>query len=273
MIKYKSKLFEGNKNMKTNFKSKKFIIPITIIVIALIVASALGYSYYQEQELQKKLETAFTEIEKKETEFNKHDAREDKFAILQAILKEHTDYEESKDVIKEIDEKYHSTISNMQKFFIDEYNKTLSDNTLNDVDKINDIECLSNSIRELSELLQIIQNEKDIVCTENKLNEYEKRITDLVKVYEARVTAIEQKENEKNAASDNSSNSNASNGNYSNNSGNNGPVLGTPNSWGNYYDENGNFVSGWQSDENGNRTHHDANGNTWTDDELKEWFD
>lgn len=271
--------------MKINFKRKKFIISIIIVVIVLIVMSVLGYSYNQKQELQKKIEIAIVEIEKMGTNFNKQDAREEKLVILQTVLKEHNDYKKSKDMIKEIDEKYQSIISDMQNFFIEEYNKTLSDNTLNNIDKISNKEYLKNSSRELNELLQAIQNEKDTVCKEDKVKEYEIQITDLLKLYKVRVTAIEQEENKKNVTSNNSNSSNTSNGNSSNNNGNNsnsgnsngsgngGPVLGPSNSWENYYDENGNFVSGWQSDANGNRTHHDANGNTWTDDDLREWFD
>lgn len=186
--------------MKINFKSKKFIIPIIIVVIVLVVASVLGYRYYQEQELQKKIDTAITEIEKTETDFNKEDTREDKLALLQSVSKEHTDYEKSKDMIKEIDEKYHSVISDMQKVFREEYDKTLTDNTLKDIDKISDKEQLNNAKTKLNELLQTIQNEKDIVCTENEVKEYETKITDLVKSYEDRVTAIEKEEQAKKEA-------------------------------------------------------------------------
>lgn len=186
--------------MKINFKSKKFIIPIIIVVIVLVVASVLGYRYYQEQELQKKIDTAIAEIEKTETDFNKEDTREDKLALLQSVSKEHTDYEKSKDMIKEIDEKYHSVIADMQKVFKEEYDKTLTDNTLKDIDKISDKEQLNNTKTKLDELLQTIQNEKDIVCTENEVKEYETKITDLVKSYEDRVTAIEKEEQAKKEA-------------------------------------------------------------------------
>ena len=146
--------------MKINFKSKKFIIPIIIVMIVLVVASVLGYRYYQEQELQKKIDTAIAEIEKTETDFNKEDRREDKLALLQSVSKEHTNYEKSKDMIKEIDEKYHSVIANMQKVFKEEYDKSLTDNTLKDIDKISDKGQLNNAKTKLNELLQTIQMKK-----------------------------------------------------------------------------------------------------------------
>ena len=69
------------------------MIPIIIVVIILVVASVFGYRYYQQQELQKKIDTAIAQIEKTETDFNKEDTREDKLVLLQSISREHADYE------------------------------------------------------------------------------------------------------------------------------------------------------------------------------------
>ena len=63
----------------------------------------------------------------------------------------------------------------MQKVFKEEYDKTLTDNTLKDIDKISDKEQLNNTKTKLDELLQTIQKEKDIVCTENEVKEYENK--------------------------------------------------------------------------------------------------
>ena len=72
-------------------------------------------------------------------------------------------------MIKEIDEKYHSVIANMQKVFKEEYDKSLTDNTLKDIDKISDKGQLNNAKTKLNELLQTIQNEKDIICMEDEV--------------------------------------------------------------------------------------------------------
>ena len=278
--------------MKINFKSKKFIIPIIIVVIVLVVASVLGYRYYQEQELQKKIDTAIAEIEKTETDFNKEDTREDKFALLQSVSKEHTDYEKSKDMIKEIDEKY--VIADMQKVFKEEYDKTLTDNTLKDIDKISDKEQLNNAKTKLNELLQTIQKEKDIVCTENEVKEYETKITDLVKSYEDRATAIEKEEQakkeaeekkakeeaERQAAQQNSQ-SQSSSGNSSYSSG------GSNSSSGSSGGSNSSGYTGnwerWEWDDGTVTEFHDRNdggwdasdnhGNHWSSDDLEEWLD
>lgn len=278
-------------NMKINFKSKKVIIPIVIVVIVLITTSVLGYRYYQQQQLQKKIDTAIAQIEKTETDFNKRDTREDKLTLLKSVSKEHVDYEKSKDVIKKIDEKYHSVISNMQKVFREEYDKTLTDNTLKEIDKISDKEKLNTTKTHLNELLKTIQNEKDIICMEDEVKEYETKITNLIKSYEDRITKIEEEEKKaaeeearkqaEAAASNSNSGGSYNNGYNSSNSGSSGNSSnggGSGNSGGNYgggthYDSNGNVDGGWTTDSSGNRHHWDNNGNTWSDSDFAEWFD
>lgn len=220
--------------MKKSLRDKKIIILIIISIVLLSIISIVGYRYYQQQEVQKKIDVLTLQLENKENGFNEEDTREDKVSILKSILEEHTDYEKSKDMIEEIDEKYHLIISNMQNTLKEEYDKTLTDNTLKDIDKISDKEQLNNAKTKLNELLQTIQNEKDIVCTENEVKEYETKITDLVKSYEDRVTTIEKEEQAKKEAeekkikeeterqaalnSQNSSDSNSSGGSSSNQS-------------------------------------------------------
>jgi membrane-associated HD superfamily phosphohydrolase len=258
--------------MKINFKSKKFIIPIIIVVIVLVFASVLGYRYYQEQELQKKIDTAIAEIEKTETDFNKEDTREDKLALLQSISKEHVDYEKSKDVIKEIDEKYHSVISDMQKVFREEYDKTLTDNTLKEIDKIYDKEKLNTTKTNLHELLQTIQNEKDIICMEDEVKEYETEITNLIKSYEDRITKIEeeekkaaeeaakQAEEEARKQAEAAASSNNGGGNY--NSGGSGSYNnGSSGSWHRYDMPDGSWTH-YDHNNDGSWTAHDDKGNS-----------
>lgn len=180
--------------MKIDFKSKKVLIPIVIVLIILLVASVMGYGAYRQQKQQKKIDTMITQIEKIETDFNMKDAREDKIALYQSVSKEYADYEKSKDRIEEVDKKYHSVLSNMQKVLKEGYDKILVDTTLKDIDKISDKEQLSTAITKLSELLQTIQNEEGIICTENEVKEYETKITDLVRSYEDRAAAIEKEE-------------------------------------------------------------------------------
>ena len=100
--------------MKKHLRDKKIIILIIISIMLLSVISIVGYRYYQQQEVQKKIDVLTLQLENKENDFNEEDTREDKILLLKSILEEHTNYEKSKDMIEEIDEKYHLVISNMQ---------------------------------------------------------------------------------------------------------------------------------------------------------------
>ena len=182
-------------------------------------------------------------------------------------------------MIKEIDEKYHSVIANMQKVFKEEYDKSLTDNTLKDIDKISDKGQLNNAKTKLNELLQTIQNEKDIICMEDEVKEYETKITNLIKSCEDRITKIE--EEEKKAAEEEARKQaeayripvviaveviiighNSSNGGSSGSSG----------SWSRYEMPDGSWTH-YDHNNDGSWTAHDNEGNSWTSDDLKEWLD
>lgn len=216
------KNIEANIGMKKiDFKEKRVVISLVIIVMILVVALLFGYRYYQQQALQKKIDVAITQIEEIEKDFNVKDNKEEKISILKSILKEHKDYENSKDNVDEIDKKYHSAIANMQKSVKSEYDKIISENTLKDLDKVSDKEQLYNAKAKLSEVLQTIQNEKEVVCTENEVKEYEKEITSLIKSYEDKLTKIKEAEKKQQQSNSNSyGNENSSSNGSSNNQNN-----------------------------------------------------
>lgn len=180
--------------MKKHLRDKKTIILIIISIMLLSVISIFGYRYYQQQEVQKKIDVLTLQLENKENDFNEEDTREDKVSILKSVLEEHTDYEKSKDMIEEIDEKYHSIISNMQNKLKEEYDKILIENTLKDIDKIDDKSQLENSKKSLNDLLSLIKTEENIVSTKSEVEKYDKDINSLIKSYDERLNEIEEAE-------------------------------------------------------------------------------
>lgn len=178
---------------KINFNNKKIIIS-TVVAIIIIVLAIFSYNSYQKKELQNKIDNSITQIEQIEKDFKSKEKREEKLAILSSLLKEHSEYEQTKSMIDEVDDKYHTIINEMQQYFEDQYKKILKENTLEDIDRIINREQLISAKTKLSELLQSIQNEKGIVCTENEENEYEKKIVNLVKSCDERLVAIEKEE-------------------------------------------------------------------------------
>ena len=170
----------------------------------------------------------------------------------------------------------------MQKVFREEYNKTLTDNTLKEIDKISDKEQLNTDKTNLNELLQTIQNEKDIVCTESEVKEHETKITDLIKSYEDRITKIEeeekkaaeeavkQAEEEARKQAEAAASSNSGNGSYNGSS--NGRNSGNSGYWSRYEMPDGSWTQ-HEYNNDGTWTAHDDKGNTWTSGDLKEWID
>lgn len=178
---------------KISFNNKKIIIS-TLVAIIIIVLAIFSYNSYQKKELQNKIDNSITQIEQIKKDFKSKEKSEEKLAILSSLLKEHSEYEQTRSMIDEVDDKYHTIINEMQQYFKDQYKKMLKENTLEDIDRIINKEQLISAKTKLSELLQSIQNEKGIVCTENEENEYEKKIVNLVKSYDERLIAIEKEE-------------------------------------------------------------------------------
>lgn len=246
--------------MKIDFKIKKVIITIIFVATVLVFASVIGYHYYQQKELQKKIDTAILQLENKENDFNKEESRESKVSLLQSFSEEHTNYKQSKDMIEEIDKEYHLIISNMQNKLKEEYDKILVENTLKDIDKIDDKDKLNNFKAKLNDLLKIIESEKGIVCSENELKKYEIDIGNLVKTYEDRVNVIEKEEQAKKEAEQQSNiqssqkpNSNVSsessssnNRNSSSNSGSNSNGISSSNNNANSSSNSGSSSNGWK---------------------------
>ncbi|MBS5116180.1 MAG: hypothetical protein KHY88_10930 [Erysipelotrichaceae bacterium] len=237
--------------MKKHLRDKKTIILIIISIMLLSVISIVGYRYYQQQEVQKKIDVLTLQLENKENDFNEEDTREDKVSILKSVLEEHTDYEKSKDMIEEIDEKYHSIISNTQNKLKEEYDKILIENTLKDIDKIDDKSQLENSKKSLNDLLSLIKTEENIVSTKSEVEKYDKDINSLIKSYDERLNEIEEAERkaaEEEAKKQQQNNyvgeSGNSGSNYNYNNGSSSSSNGE-NSGSNYNYSTGNKYDGW----------------------------
>lgn len=149
------------------FYNRKIIIytkyfTLSVVAIIIIVLAIFSYNSYQKKELQNKIDNSITQIEQIEKDFKSKEKREEKLAILSSLLKEHSEYEQTKSMIDEVDDKYHTIINEMQQYFKDQYKKILKENTLEDIDRIINREQLISAKTKLSELLQSIQNEKGI---------------------------------------------------------------------------------------------------------------
>lgn len=173
-------------------KNKAKIISIISVVLILIIGIA-GYFMYQKAEEEKAIKKSLNKITKTETSFSKVETHEEKLNILKSCITEMTDYNKSKENFKQVTDKYKSAISSMQEVFTKEYDSIIEENTLSNLDSLDDISAITNNKDNLSSLLSTIEAEKDYVLSSNDdFESYQQKITKLTESYTNRITALEE---------------------------------------------------------------------------------
>ena len=274
----------------TSKNKKKFA--IILIAIFIIISAIVGVFIYQKYQRQKELDTYTTQITAYHDSFSNTDDRSEKIEILQNISKDFTTYSKTDTPLDEIIQQYNDEIDTMKSYFTSEYEKTISDNTLDNLEEITDKESINTAKSNLSVLSETITSETDTVCTEEEAHTYTDSINTLITSYENRITAIEEqekkeaeekakKEAEEKARQEEEARQAAqeaqqasSSGNYNNSSSPSGDSSSggryqTGSSW--YEDENGRTEYKEYSD--GSWTAQDDQGNSWSSDDLSEWLD
>lgn len=175
---------------------KTKIISITIIAI-LLIGFGTGYYIYQDKAKQKEINDKLNEISNSEKEFSNAENRETKFDILKSTFEQMEEYETSSSKYEEISNKYTDVISNMQTIFKEEYNTSIKDNTIDNLDNSEDITIITTYTENLNSLLSTIESEKDYTLSnDSEYSEYANKISNLTEAYSNRITAIEMKQAE-----------------------------------------------------------------------------
>lgn len=171
---------------------------ISIIIIAiLLIGFGTGYYIYQDKAKQKEINDKLNEISNSEKEFSNAENRETKFDILKSTFEQMEEYEASSAKYEEISNKYTDVISNMQTIFKEEYNNSIKDNTIENLDNTEDITIITTCTENLDFLLSTIESEKDYTLSnDSEYSEYANKISNLTEAYSNRITAIETKQAE-----------------------------------------------------------------------------
>lgn len=155
---------------------------------------AVGIFTYRWQDKQKQKEHLKSEITAIQENFTDTKEHADKLNILETLTKEYKEYKASEKADSEIAQKYEKAIESMKQYFLEEYEKTISENTISDVGTIDDKEILRTTITNLQNLEQMIANEAEIVCDETTANNYKSEIEALISSYTSRIVELEQQE-------------------------------------------------------------------------------
>ena len=173
-------------------KKQTKIISIVSIILVFIIGVG-GYFMYQKEVKEKAIKESIDKIAEIENSFSKTETHEEKLNILKSTRAEMEDYMKSNEYFKQVDDKYKAAISMMQESFIKEYDVMLAENTLSNLDTVEDISAITNKKDFLSSLLFTIELEKeDIFSSDDDFESYQKKITELTEAYTTRITALEE---------------------------------------------------------------------------------
>lgn len=181
--------------VKDLFKNKKNVI---IIVIVVIIISIFALLLVLSSARQNRIDEYTADIEAQYTEFQKLENREEQLAILASLIEDYEAYQKGEKIHEEITKEYEENISKMKEDLISYYDTVISENQIADVASATK-EQLTTAKTNLTNLVTIIESEKDVVLTEEKYNEYTKQINDIIASYDAQIESIEKAEAEASA--------------------------------------------------------------------------
>ena len=181
---------------------KKVIIIIAVVCVAIIaiVGTIFGVNAYNNYTIQQQTEQQDKSIDDTYSKFTKETDRAKKLVILSDFIKNKpsTSDEIKVEVLNSVEPKYNETLAKMQKFFTDDYDKTIKDNTIDSktLEKTNDKKKLQSCIDNLEALKKTIDSEKSNVFYKKDIGDYDKKPDELISLYNDRITAIEKAEAE-----------------------------------------------------------------------------
>ena len=205
-------------------KKRKVVLITVIILILAIIGSIGGYAIYKQNKIKERSAEVKSDIADNLEIFDKGD-RNKKLEIFKKLSTNKNAYQKEEYHQKEVLDDFENTLEKMKSFFSSDYDKTLSENTLTDIDKLTDKSKIATAKENLESLLNTIESE-NVTLKLEKLEEKTTIAQDLIEKYTNRIKTLEEEAKKKaeeeakkkaeSAAENNSYNSgNSGNGNYS----------------------------------------------------------
>ena len=124
--------------MKKSTK-KVVIIICCVLAVALIAGgTVVGVNVYNKNMKEQQIEQILSDIKGKYDTFVNESDRDKRIIIIKNLENDLTDYLKNNEPVEKIKEEYQSDLEQMKSYFVTYYEKVISDNTLNEVEKITD---------------------------------------------------------------------------------------------------------------------------------------
>lgn len=178
-------------------KKRKVVLITVIILILAIIGSIGGYAIYKQNKIKERSAEVKSDIADNLEIFDKGD-RNKKLEIFKKLSTNKNAYQKEEYHQKEVLDDFENTLGKMKSFFSSDYDKTLSENTLTDIDKLTDKSKITTAKENLESLLNTIESE-NVTLKLEKLEEKTTIAQDLIEKYANRIKVLEEEEAKKKA--------------------------------------------------------------------------
>ena len=176
-------------------KKRKVVLITVIILILAIIGSIGGYAIYKQNKIKERSAEVKSDIADNLEIFDKGD-RNKKLEIFKKLSTNKNAYQKEEYHQKEVLDDFENTLEKMKSFFSSDYDKTLSKNTLTDIDKLTDKSKIATAKENLESLLNTIESE-NVTLKLEKLEEKNTIAQDLIEKYTNRIKTLEEEAKKK----------------------------------------------------------------------------
>ena len=161
-----------------------------ILVTGVMVMGISGCSSNVQDDSKQKI----VSIQKMDKSF-KSEKREEKLDTLKKVLKSQSKYLKEENQDNNVLDQYKKTVTKMRKYFISDYEKSIKENTLENVESIQDKQQINEKKDNLNALKTLVSEEyKFTLDSKKQYDSYMKYITEIATQYDDRIAVLEKEE-------------------------------------------------------------------------------
>ena len=166
--------------------NKKKVILISGSIFVILSVFLLFIPIAHQLSTNKKIDV----IEQQFQDFSKAETREEKLKRLKSLADEYQTYQRNKGTNGKLAETYSHALSEMKQYFTDNNQIVLKDNTINELQKENNLETLQTKKSNLEALLSTITQEKEILSNDSTIEETIIKIHETIEKMNSRIQTI-----------------------------------------------------------------------------------